>query len=188
MRNNFEYLGSWLSSTKNDIWVRKSLAWQAFNKLTKIGKSNLPRSFKVRLLTATVESVLLYGCESWTLTKLLEKRLDGCYTRMLRAALNISWRSHTTNKVLYGNIPKVTDKIRKRRLGLVGHCYRHAEEVASQLILWAPQHGNRGKGRPALSFVKTLQRDTDLEVEELGTCMRDRGVWRAIVVRAMHSP
>jgi len=37
---------------------------------------------------ATVETVLLYGCEAWTLTPTLERSLNGCYTRMLRAALN----------------------------------------------------------------------------------------------------
>ena len=39
---------------------------------------------------ATVESVLLYGSECWTLKPTLEKSLDGCYTRMLRAVLNIN--------------------------------------------------------------------------------------------------
>ena len=32
---------------------------------------------------AAVVSILLYGCTTWTLTKLLEKKLDGNYTRML---------------------------------------------------------------------------------------------------------
>ena len=37
---------------------------------------------------AAVISILLYGCTTWTLTKRLEKKLDGNYTRMLRAILN----------------------------------------------------------------------------------------------------
>ena len=40
---------------------------------------------------AAVTSILLYGCNTWTLTKRLEKKLDGNYTRMLRAILNKSW-------------------------------------------------------------------------------------------------
>ena len=32
--------------------------------------------------------LLLYGCTAWMLTKRLEKKLDGHYTRMLRAILN----------------------------------------------------------------------------------------------------
>ena len=41
-----------------------------------------------------VVSILLYGCTTWTLTKRLKKKLDGNYTRMLRAILNKSWRQH----------------------------------------------------------------------------------------------
>ena len=41
---------------------------------------------------AAVTSILLYGCTTWTLTKRLEKKLDGNYTRMLRAILNKSWQ------------------------------------------------------------------------------------------------
>ena len=92
---DFIYIRSWVDCTAKDIRIRKAMAWQACNKVTKIWKSSLPRKFKTMLLSVTVESVFLYGCESWTLTKSLEKRLDGCYTRMLRAALHISWRAHT---------------------------------------------------------------------------------------------
>ena len=46
---------------------------------------------------AVIMSILLYGCTTWTLTKRMEKELDGNYTRMLRAILNKSWRQHPTN-------------------------------------------------------------------------------------------
>ena len=98
-----------MSSSEHDIHVRKALAWSACNKLCKIWKSELSRYIKVRLFRAIVESILLYGSETWTLTKELTKRLDGTYTRMLRCALNISWKSHTTNEVLYGSIPRLSE-------------------------------------------------------------------------------
>ena len=47
-------------------------------------------NLKRRLFVTTVESVLVYGCEAWTLTVKDKKALDGVYTRMLRAALNVS--------------------------------------------------------------------------------------------------
>ena len=100
-----------MSSSEQDIHVRKALAWSACNKLSKIWKSDLSRYIKVRLFRPIVESILLYGSETWTLTKELTKWLDGTYTRMLRCALNISWKSHTTNEVLYGNIPKLSETI-----------------------------------------------------------------------------
>ena len=54
---------------------------------------------------AEVVSILLYGCTTWTLTKRLKKKLDGNYTRMLRAILNQCWRQHLTRHQLYGHLP-----------------------------------------------------------------------------------
>ena len=39
---------------------------------------------------AAIVSILLYGYTTWTLTKLMEKKFDGNYTRMLRAIWNMS--------------------------------------------------------------------------------------------------
>ena len=64
---------------------------------------------------AAVASILLYGCTIWTLTKRLEKKLDGNYTRMLRAILNKSWRQHPTRHQLYGHLPPITKTIQVRR-------------------------------------------------------------------------
>ena len=61
-----------------------------------------------RFFLAAGVSVLLYGCTIWTLTKRLEKKLDGNYTRMLRAILNKSWRQHLTSHPLYGHLPPIT--------------------------------------------------------------------------------
>ncbi len=102
---DFKYLGSLTESTESDIRARKASAWRACNKLKKIWKSALSRSFKIRLFQAVVESVLVYGSEAWTLTASLERQLNGCYTRLLRCALNIDWRDHVTNEVLYGDLP-----------------------------------------------------------------------------------
>ena len=47
-----------------------------------------------------VESVFLYGTETWTLTKSLEKSIDRTYTRLLRMAFIVSWSEHGTNSGL----------------------------------------------------------------------------------------
>ena len=49
---------------------------------------NTLKKDKTRLFIATVESVLLYGAEMWTIAQTMKNQLDGCYTRMLRMALN----------------------------------------------------------------------------------------------------
>ena len=108
--------------------------------MSSVWNSNLPRQIKLSFFYATVESVLLYGSECWTLKPTLEKSLDGCYTRMLRAVLNISKSAHVTNRILYEGIPRVSEKIAVRRMRLAGHCHRHRELPASKLVLWEPTH------------------------------------------------
>ena len=177
--DNFKYLGGWMNSTYTDFNIRKAIAWSSCHKLSKVWKSNMTRDIKERLFLATVESVLLYGSETWTINKALHKSLNGCYTRMLRMALNISWEMKLTNKQLYAKMPPVSSKVAYRRLKLAGHCVRHPEEVASQLVLWQPAHGHRNVGRRAVTYIDTLMKDTNLEsIEELRTAMMDREGWK----------
>ena len=79
------YLGSSFSSTENDanMWLAK--AWTAIDWLLNIWKSDLSDKIKRNFFRAVVVSILLYGCTTWTLTKRIEKSLDGNWTRMLRA-------------------------------------------------------------------------------------------------------
>jgi len=114
----------------------------------------------------------------------VRQELDDCYTRMLRKALNISWREHVTNELLCGDLPKISTKIRTRRLKLADHCARHLEEAASNLVLWVPDRGSRGRGRLTVTFIHTLTRDTGLQLEEMHACMQDKGQWRTVVARA----
>ena len=97
----FTYLGSSVSSTEKDIdtWLTK--AWTAIDGLSIIWKSDLTNKMKCSFFQAAVVLILLYGCTSWTLTKRLEKKLDGNYTRMLQAILNKSWRQHPTRQQRY---------------------------------------------------------------------------------------
>ena len=132
--------------------------WKALNTMSKVWKSCISDDLKRRLIVATVESVLLYGCETWSLSSTIERSVDGTYTRMLRAALDISWQSHTLNEVLYASLPRASDKIAWRRLGLAGHCFRDFS-LPGSLVLWEPRHGRRSRGRPPSTFVDTLKRD-----------------------------
>ena len=176
---DFKYLGAWVNTSENDIRVRKSLAWKAMHGMKKIWKSSLSRKLKIRFFTAAVETILLYGCEAWTLTRALSKALDGCYTRMLRMAMNFSYKDHITNVELYGDLPKISDKIAGSRLKLAGHCYRHPELPAHKVVLWQPKHGKQGVGRPPTTMVNTLLSDAGINnVEELAACMQNRDVRR----------
>ena len=94
-----------VSSTEKDIDTRLTKAWRAIDRLSIIWKSDLTDKMKRSFFQAAVVSILLYGCTTWTLTKRLQRKLDGNYTRMLRAVLNKSWRQHPTRLQLYGHLP-----------------------------------------------------------------------------------
>ena len=81
--DKFTYLGSSVSSTEKDIDTRLMKAWTAIDRLSIIWKSNFTDKMKRSFFQAAVVLVLLYGCTTWTLTKRLEKKLDGNYARML---------------------------------------------------------------------------------------------------------
>ena len=81
--DKFTYLGDSVSSTEKDIDPRLTKAWTAIDRLSIMWKSDLTDKIKRSFFQAAVVSILLYGCTTWTLTKRLEKKLDGNYTRML---------------------------------------------------------------------------------------------------------
>ena len=127
---------------------------------------------------AAVTSILLYGCTTWTLTKRLEKKLDGNYTRMLRAILNKSWWQHPTRHQLYGHLPPITKTIQVRRTRHAGHCRRSRDELIRDVLLWTPTHGCAKAGRPARTYIQQLCEDTGCCSEDLPEAMNDREKWR----------
>ena len=142
----------------------------------------MKRSF----IQAAVVSILLYGCTTWTLIKRLDKKLDGNYTRMLRAVLNKSWRQHPTRHQLYGHLPPITKTIQVRRTRHAGHCWRNKDELMSDVLLWTPIYGRAKAGRPARTYIQQLCEDTGCNPEDLPEAMNDREKWRERV-RDIHA-
>ena len=102
---------------------------------------------------AAVVSILLYECTTWTLTKWMEKKLDGNYTIMLRAILNKSWRQYPTKQQHYGHLSPITKIIK---------------------IRWT-----RAKaGRPAQTYIQKRCVDTGSNPEDLPEAMDNREGWR----------
>ena len=92
----------------------------------------------------------------------LEKKRDGCYTKILIVVKNVSWKQHMKNEVLYGEIPKITTAIAAQRVRFSGHYWGSKNELSHQLLLWEPTHGKRVCGRPRRTFIDQLVDDTEL--------------------------
>ena len=136
----FTPLGSSVSSTEKHINARLAKAGTAIDRLSDIWKSDLIDKIKLSFFQTAVVSMLLYGCTTWTLTKRMEKKLDGNYTRVLRAILNKFWRQHRTKQQLYSHLPPITKTIKVRRTRHVGHFWRSKEELRSDILPWTPSH------------------------------------------------
>ena len=174
--DKFTYLGSSVSSTEKDIDTRLTKAWTAIDRLSIIWKSDLTDKMKRSFFQAAVVSILLYGCTTWTLTKRL-KKLNGNYTRMLRAILNKSSRQHPTRHQLYGHLPPVTKTIQVRRTRHAGRCWRSKDELISDVLLWTPAYGQAKAGRPARTYIQQLCENTGCSPEDLPEAMNDREKW-----------
>ena len=111
------------------------------------------------------------------LSKRLEKKLDGNYTRMLRAILNKSWRQHPTKQQLYGHLPPITKTIQVKRTRHAENCWKNRDELISDVLRWTPSHGRAKAVRPARTFILQLCEDTGYSPEDLPEAMKDREGW-----------
>ena len=121
--------------------------------------------------------ILETSITTWTLIKRLEKKLDGNYTRMLRAILNKSWRQHPTRHQLYGHLPPIMKTIQVRRTRHAGHCWRSRDELISDL-LWTLTYGRVKAGRPARIYIQQLCEDTGCSPQDMPEATNDREMWR----------
>ena len=158
--------------------MRLTKRWTAIDRLLIIWKSDLTDKMKCSFFQVVVVSLLLYGCTTWTLTKWLEKKLDGNYTRMLQAILNKSWRQYPTRHQLYGHLPPIMKTIKVRRTRHAGHYWRSRDELISDVLQWTPTYGRAKARRPAWTYIQQLCEDTGCSVEDLPEAMNDREKWR----------
>ena len=140
---------------------------------------------KCDFFQAAVVSILLYGCTTWTLTKQVEKKLDGNYTIMLQAILNKSRRQHHTKPQLYSHLPPIMKTIKVRQTRHTGHCWRSTDELISDELLWTLPYGRAKAGKSARTYTQQLCEDTGCSLEDLPEQMNDREEWRERV-RVIH--
>ena len=126
---------------------------------------------------AAVVLILLYGCNTWTLTKRMVKKLDCNYTRMLRTILNRSWRHHHTKQQLYGHLPPTTKTIQFRQTRCAEHCRRRRDEPISNVPLWTPSCGRPKAEQPARTYLQQLCADTGFDLKDLLEAMDNREGW-----------
>ena len=140
---------------------------------------------KFRVLKTYVWSTLTYGCECWTITSDIEKKIEAAEMWFIRRMLRISWAEKKTNvNVLKeGNVQRSLLKtIRKRQMEFLGHvCRRRGLEFLS---LTGKVEGKRDRGKQRITFLDSLcnsatgGQSKGLNILKLSD---DRDVWRGMV-------
>ena len=102
---SFTYLGSVLNvegGNNEDIKIRIQKARAAFVMLRKIWNAKeIKTCTKLRIFRSNVKSVLLYGAETWHLTKQKSNKIQSFINQCLRQILKIKWYDFiTTEEVL----------------------------------------------------------------------------------------
>ena len=144
-------------SCKNDIAHRKCLAWAAYKKLYKIWTaSHLSIELRISLLSASVFSVLLYGCEAWKLCLEDENRLNSFAMRCYRHILGVEYHEHISNVDIYTRVGRepLVHEVQRRQLNWLGHALRSNKgESMRTFALYEPAYGKMKRGRPEIIYL-----------------------------------
>ena len=103
-------------------------------------KSDLSNRIKQDFFQVVRVLILLYGCTILILTKHMEKKVDGNYSRMLHAILKKSWKQHPIKQQLYRHLPPISQTIQVRWTRCLGHCWRSKDELIIGVLLWTLTH------------------------------------------------
>ena len=85
---------------------------------------NLSLATKIRTVECYVFPVLMYGMEAWTLTKVLEMKIEAFEMWIYRRLLKIYWVDHVTNDEVLRRVGKNREpllNIKRRKLEYFGH-------------------------------------------------------------------
>ena len=93
---------------------------------------------KVHLVKAMVFSVVMYGCESWTVKKAERRRIDAfelwCWRRLLR----VSWTARRSNQSILKEISpgiSLEGMMLRLKLQYFGHLMRRVDSLEKTLML-----------------------------------------------------
>ena len=149
---------------------------------------NIALSSKIRLMRSLVISIVLYACETWTLTPELEKKIQTTEMRCFLKLLGISYRDHVTkfNEEVGKRIRQATGlyedlltTVKKRKLRWYGHKTRSTG--LAKMILQGTVQGGRRRSRQKKRWEDNVTEWTGLKLGEAIRKAENREEWRTVV-------
>jgi len=162
-----------------------------------LSSSLLSKNLKIKIYRTIILPVVLYGCETWSLTLREERRLRVFENRVLRRIFEPKrdevtgeWRKlHNEDLNNLYSSPNILRVIKSRRMRWAGHVARMGEGRGVYRILVGKPEGRRPLGRPRRRWEDNIRMD----LREVGCgCVdwmelaRDRDRWRALMSAVMN--
>ncbi|KAJ4448731.1 hypothetical protein ANN_00122 [Periplaneta americana] len=197
----FKYLGATVTNindTREEIKRRINMGNACYYSIEKLlSTSLLSKNLKVRIYKTVILPVLLYGCETWTLTLREEHRFRVFENKVLRKIFGAKrdevtgeWRKlHNTELHALYSSPDIIRNIKSRRLRWAGHVARMGESRNAYRVLVGRPEGKRPLGRPRRRWednIKMDLREVGYDDRDWINLAQDRDRWRAYVRAAMN--
>jgi hypothetical protein len=157
----------------------------------------LSRNVKVKIYKTIILPVVLYVCETWSLTLREENRLRVFENRVLRRLFGPrrdevtgEWRK-LHNEELHNLylFPDIIRQVKSRRMRWAGHVARMGEDRKVYKVLVGKPEGRRPLGRPSRRWEDEIRMD----LREIGLggvdwirLSQDRDRWRAVASAVMN--
>src|SRR6201996_4704757 len=133
------------------------MAKEAFNKRRELLVGRLNLALRERMIKTLVWPVLLYGCETWTLTKEERSQLEAFDMWAWRKIQKVHWRDRKTNEeilIMVGEKRTLMGTITNRKRNWISHVL--GGEVLLRDVIEGRMQGTRRGGRRKIGMLDDI--------------------------------